>query len=156
MSVRFEKRKINMGETLAWPNFKLYHDVNMCNIFTKGQKEPRVIWNPHFWWLITLFILPSTVLTTMFSFQLYWEVIVIYHSINFRYTTWFTHIVKWQPQWFQLTSVFSYRYNKKKKGNNVSPCDANSSIYSLNIFPVFYTAVLAVIITYVTSLVLIF
>ena len=77
----------------------------------------------------------------MFSFQLYWEIIVIYHSISFRHRAWFTYIVKWQPQWFQLTSVFSYRYHKKKKGNNISPCDANSSIYSLNNFPVSHSSV---------------
>ena len=62
---------------------------------------------------------------------------------------WFTYIVKWLPQYFQLTSTFSYTYNKKKekkKGKNVLIVVRGLRIYSLNNLPVYHIALLAIII----------
>lgn len=32
---------------------------------------------------------------------------------------WFTYIVRWLPKWIQLTSIFSYGYNKKKRKKKI-------------------------------------
>ena len=55
---------------------------------------------------------------------------------------WFTYNVKWFPQLVQLTSIFSYRYSKKKKFFLVM---RTIRIYSNN-FLIHHTAVLAVVI----------
>lgn len=76
---------------------------------------------------------------------------------------WLTYIVKWLPQYVQLTSIFSHRYNKKKRKKKTikeniffSPCDENSGFLNcLNKLPIIYhTAILAIVIMYIISLVL--
>ena len=85
-----------------------------------------------------------------------------WHKLPFKSCTmivWFTYAVKWLSQWVQLTFIFSYRYNKKKRKRKVHfPLMIGTlRTYSLNNFPMCHTSLLIIVtMLYITYLVLVF
>ena len=88
-------------------------------------------------------------------FQYYWEIIDIHHCINLKYTAW----------WFDLCILWNDYHNRfswhpsspigKIKIKNILFVMRTLRFYSLNNFPTYHRAILAIVIMlYITSLVL--
>lgn len=97
--------------------------------------------------VVNLFVVISEFVCLFFflvSFpQIYWYISDIRHCLSLKACSvmvWFTYVTKWLQQ-VQLTSIFSYRYNKRKGKKFSSLVMRTIRIYSLTNFPIYSIAV---------------